>query len=68
MWKRVTRPTRKKERSQQMLFTEERPSDVGIWKALCVLKGIMNIKNNMEQGDHVVHCFEPHKDMHIACF
>jgi len=47
------------ERTQPVLFTEQRPKDVGIGKASCVFKGTLKIKIKMVEGDHVVLCFEP---------
>ena len=46
-----------KEKTQPVLFTEERPRDVGIGKASCVFKGTMKIKGEMVKGNHVVHSF-----------
>jgi len=48
-----------KERTQPVLFTEGRPKDVVIGKALCVSKDTLKIKGKMVEGDHIVHCFEP---------
>jgi len=50
-----------KEKTQPVLFTKERPRDVGIGKVSCVFKDTMKTKGEMVKGDHVVHCFLLHR-------